>query len=115
MLIFQMKPLVKYRGGKSREIPHILKHIPEYEGKYIEPFLGGGALYFYLEPKEAIINDIEELKKLTPEKQVKDNNEILYNQIRKMFNDHFEKIYSEALLYFFINKTAYSGMNVQTN
>lgn len=53
-----MKPLVKYRGGKSKEIPHIIKHIPRFEGKYIEPFFGGGALFFHLEPKKAIINDI---------------------------------------------------------
>lgn len=53
-----MKPLVKYRGGKSKEIPHLIKHIPSFEGRYIEPFFGGGALFFYLEPKKAIINDI---------------------------------------------------------
>lgn len=141
-----MKPLVKYRGGKSKEIPHIQKHIPRFKGKYIEPFFGGGALFFHLEPKRAIINDInsklmdfylgvkndfdslqkelkeieeiykvnrkkfEELKKQTPEKRVKDDNETLYYQIREMFNDLSEKKYSDALLYFFINKTAYSGM-----
>ena len=141
-----MKPLVKYRGGKSKEIPHIIKHIPEFKGKYIEPFFGGGALFFYLEPKKAIINDInsklmdfyngvkndydklekelieigeiykvnrkkfELLKKQTPEKRVKDDNETLYYQIREMFNGLTDKKYSEALLYFFINKTAYSGM-----
>lgn len=55
-----MKPLVKYRGGKSKEIPNIIKHIPNFSGRYIEPFFGGGALYFYLEPKKAIINDINE-------------------------------------------------------
>ena len=55
-----MKPLIKYRGGKSKEIPNIKKHIPQFSGRYIEPFLGGGALYFYLEPKNAIINDINE-------------------------------------------------------
>jgi len=53
-----MKPLVKYRGGKSNEISNIEKHIPRYRGRYIEPFFGGGALYFHLEPKRAIINDI---------------------------------------------------------
>jgi DNA adenine methylase len=53
-----MKPLIKYRGGKSHEIPNIAKHIPKYTGRYIEPFFGGGALYFHLEPKKAIINDI---------------------------------------------------------
>lgn len=141
-----MKPLIKYRGGKSKEIPHLIKHIPKFKGKYIEPFFGGGALYFYLEPKKAIINDInsklisfykgiqsnfdliqkelkevekyyltnrkifEELKSKTPELRVQDDNEEFYYQIRNMFNDLIEKKYSDALLYFFINKTAYSGM-----
>ena len=141
-----MKPLVKYRGGKSKEIPHIIKHIPKYSGKYIEPFFGGGALYFYLEPKKAIISDInsklisfyngikidfeliqneltqleknysinrrkfEELKSKSPKLRVEDDNETLYYQIRDMFNDLTEKKFSDALLYFFINKTAYSGM-----
>jgi DNA adenine methylase len=141
-----MKPLVKYRGGKSKEIPHLINHIPKFSGRYIEPFFGGGALYFHLEPKRAIINDInsklisfylgvkndfetlkselseiektytinrkkfEELKSKTPDKRVEDENEPLYYQIRDMFNELAEKKYSEALLYFFINKTAYSGM-----
>lgn len=141
-----MKPLVKYRGGKSKEIPHIEKHIPQFSGRYIEPFLGGGALFFHLEPKKAIINDInsklisfylgvkdnfetlkielteieklyvinrknfEELKGKTPDERVEDENEPLYYQIRDMFNDLTEKKYSDALLYFFMNKTAYSGM-----
>ena len=141
-----MKPLVKYRGGKSKEIPHIEKHIPDFNGRYIEPFFGGGALFFHLEPKKAIINDInsklmefykgvksdfetlkkelaeiekiyktnrkkfEELKAKTPTERVDDDNETLYYQIRNMFNDLAERKYSDALLYFFINKTAYSGM-----
>jgi len=141
-----MKPLVKYRGGKSKEIPHLIKHIPQYSGRYIEPFFGGGALFFHLAPQRAIINDInsklisfylgvrdnfetlkaelseiekpyainrkrfEELKSKTPDKRVDDENETLYYQIRDMFNDLTHKKYSDALLYFFINKTAYSGM-----
>lgn len=141
-----MKPLIKYRGGKSNEIIHLIKHIPEYGGRYIEPFFGGGALFFYLEPKRAIINDInaklinfylgvkndfetikaelssiekvynfnrkkfEELKSKTPDNKVDDQNEVLYYQIRDMFNDLSEKKYKDATTYFFINKTAYSGM-----
>ena len=141
-----MKPLIKYRGGKSKEIPKLEKHIPWFNGRYIEPFFGGGALYFYLEPKKAIINDInsklmafysgvksnfellhkelheieklyvqnrrkfEELKSKNPNLRVEDYNEVLYYQIRDMFNDLTSKRYSNALLYFFINKTAYSGM-----
>jgi DNA adenine methylase len=141
-----MKPLIKYRGGKSKEILHLIKHIPSFSGRYIEPFFGGGALFFHLEPKRAIINDInskliafylgvknnfeilkvelteieklytinrkkfEELKSKTPDKRVEDENESLYYQIRDMFNELTEKKYSDAFLYFFINKTAYSGM-----
>lgn len=141
-----MKPLVKYRGGKSKEIPHIELYIPAFKGRYIEPFLGGGALFFHLEPKKAIINDInskliafyqgvksnfeqlqkelleietlyvknrkkfEELKKQHPTLRVEDDNEALYYSIRDMFNGLKEKKYSDALLYYFINKTAYSGM-----
>lgn len=141
-----MKPLIKYRGGKSKEIPNIIKHIPQFSGRYIEPFFGGGALFFYLEPQKAIINDInsklmtfyagvrdnfealrnelseiegiytnnrkqfEKLKSITPDNRVDDINEPLYYKIRDMFNDLTEKEYSDALIYFFINKTAYSGM-----
>ncbi|HLD15300.1 MAG TPA: DNA adenine methylase [Candidatus Nanoarchaeia archaeon] len=52
-----MKPLIKWAGGKSSEIKHIERIIPEFN-RYIEPFFGGGALFFDLEPKKAIINDI---------------------------------------------------------
>ena len=37
-----MKPILKYRGGKSREIKYFKKHIPKFD-TYYEPFLGGGA------------------------------------------------------------------------
>ena len=50
--------MIKYRGGKSKEIPNIMWHIPRFTGRYIEPFFGGGALFFYLEPRRAVINDI---------------------------------------------------------
>lgn len=52
-----MKPIIKWPGGKSREIDKIEHLIPEF-GRYIEPFFGGGALYFHLAPKAAAINDI---------------------------------------------------------
>ena len=52
-----MNPVLKYRGGKSREIPRFLQYIPDDFNRYIEPFFGGGAVFFYLEPDSAIIND----------------------------------------------------------
>lgn len=141
-----MKPILKYRGGKSREIPVIMRYLPSFEGRYIEPFFGGGALFFALEPRRAIISDINDklmafyigvrdnypelikelsqieriyaenrrqfdrLKALHPEERVEDKNEELYYRIRDMFNGKSTNKYSEAVLYYFINKTAYSGM-----
>lgn len=141
-----MKSLVKYRGGKTRELPYLTKHVPKFSGKYVEPFFGGGAMYFHLEPKMAIINDInaklmgfyhavkndfdqlrreldevssiysrnradfEKNKTKNPEARVEDKNESFYYSLRDMFNATDLSKYSEALLYFFINKTSYSGM-----
>ena len=53
-----MRPMLKYRGGKSKEIEYLEPHIPAFQGRYIEPFFGGGAMYFHLEPRVAVINDI---------------------------------------------------------
>ncbi|MCI8992222.1 MAG: DNA adenine methylase [Eubacterium sp.] len=53
-----MNPMIKYRGGKSKEIAHFIDNMPRDYSRYVEPFLGGGALYFYLQPEQAIINDI---------------------------------------------------------
>lgn len=54
-----MKPLIKWAGGKSNEIEKIENMIPKFD-RYIEPFFGGGAVFFDLEPKNAIINDISD-------------------------------------------------------
>lgn len=55
-----MKPFIKWPGGKSSEIQYIENLIPAYE-RYVEPFFGGGAVFFHLEPSKAAINDISEL------------------------------------------------------
>lgn len=38
------KPLMKWAGGKSQLLKELFPRIPDYSGKYIEPFFGGGAL-----------------------------------------------------------------------
>lgn len=52
-----MNPIIKWPGGKSREIDQISHLIPKYR-RYVEPFFGGGALFFHLKPREAAVNDI---------------------------------------------------------
>lgn len=140
-----MNPVLKYRGGKSREIPRFLQYIPDDFDRYIEPFFGGGAVFFFLEPDNAILNDVntrlmtfyrqlrdnysdmriqldqlqqqyeinqEKFKRLkiqSPDKRVPNANEDLYYQMRELFN-HPDDTFLDGVLYFFINKTAYSGM-----
>ena len=53
------KPLIKWPGGKAGEIRQFFSLIPDYD-RYIEPFVGGGALYFHLSPEHAVINDVSE-------------------------------------------------------
>lgn len=48
--------LIKWPGGKSREYKFIKNIIPSYE-RYIEPFFGGGGVFFQEKPEKAIIND----------------------------------------------------------
>lgn len=52
-----MKPVIKWHGGKSKEIPIIEPYLPREYDRYIEPFAGGAALFFHLEPTHGIIND----------------------------------------------------------
>lgn len=141
-----MKPIIKYRGGKSKEIKFFQDYIPKKFEIYHEPFFGGGSVYFNLEPKRARLNDInekltnfyrtvgsnyalirkeldeiqdiyeknradyEERKLKSPDIRVVDENEALYYKLRDMYNGLAPKCYDDASLYYFINKTAYSGM-----
>ncbi len=52
-----MQTLIKWPGGKTKEYPYIKDLIPAFD-RYIEPFFGGGAIFFQLQPREAIINDV---------------------------------------------------------
>lgn len=51
------QPLIKWPGGKSGEFMHIESLVPSFS-RYVEPFFGGGAIFFQLRPQKAVINDI---------------------------------------------------------
>ena len=50
-------PFLKWVGGKRQIMPVIEQHLPKGIKHYIEPFIGGGAVFFHLQPKKAILND----------------------------------------------------------
>lgn len=57
---FEIKPFVKWAGGKMQLLETIEKHLPEKFNRYFEPFVGGGALLFKIQPKSFSINDSNE-------------------------------------------------------
>ena len=72
-----MNPLIKWPGGKSSEINKIEAYIPNYK-RYIEPFFGGGAMFFFLTPPRALINDIS-TSLIEYYKLIKAQDKILYD------------------------------------
>lgn len=55
--VIQAKPIIKWAGGKTQMLGELLPRVPDAYGRYIEPFFGGGALFFALQPQKAVISD----------------------------------------------------------
>ena len=81
-----MKPFIKWAGGKEKELPIILSNIPKSFERYIEPFVGGGAVYFALNKSNSIINDkSEELINLY--RLIQGGNEEFLTKIDELFHN----------------------------
>ncbi|MBP3848036.1 DNA adenine methylase [bacterium] len=52
-----LSPIVKWAGGKEQELKYILPNVPDNFVRFIEPFVGGGAVYFSMGNKNKLIND----------------------------------------------------------
>lgn len=117
----KLSPLVKWSGGKSDEIKEFEKYIPKEYDTYIEPFVGGGALYFYLNHKKCVINDVHK-ELISFYKSIKDGKRL---EIKKFMEEHKneEKEYykirdemkiedelDEAKRFYYLRKTCYRGM-----
>ena len=79
-------PFVKWAGGKRQLIPQIEEHLPQEYNTYIEPFVGGGALFFHLKPKNAVIIDIN-AELINTYKVIKNNVSELIQSLKKHKND----------------------------
>lgn len=81
-----LTPLIKYPGGKTSEIPIIVKYLPKSFNTYIEPFVGGGAVFFHLNNEHNYINDkSEELMLLY--RYVKTDNRTFYKELDNIINN----------------------------
>lgn len=78
-----MKTFIRWQGNKSRYIKKIEKVIPIYTGRYIEPFVGSGALFLNLQPQAWIINDLNK-ELIQCWNNVKDNAEEIIEKFKEL-------------------------------
>lgn len=116
-----IKPFLKWAGGKTQLIPELSKYIPTSFNKYIEPFIGGGAFFFYLNPEKATISDSNE-ELITTYKAVRDNVEEIIEILDRYKNEEtfFYKIRAlnpsklsnteRAARLIYLNKTCFNGL-----
>jgi DNA adenine methylase len=124
------KPFVKFVGGKTQLVPQLLERFPlDWNAEmdlYIEPFVGGGALFFALQPKNAILNDVnadlmnvyanvrDDVEALSTELQEyeakhRQRGEAFYYFMRDSYNARSPSI-GWAATFIFLNKTCFNGL-----
>ena len=54
----EARPFLKWAGGKAKLLGDLGPMVPSFKGRYFEPFIGGGAMFFHLAPRQATISDI---------------------------------------------------------
>lgn len=115
------KPILKWAGGKTQMLGDLLPKVPSSYGRYIEPFFGGGAMFFALQPEQAVIADSNpELINLY--RQVANHVDDVICQLKKYENtqEMFYAVRGEdwtmlpeaeaAARTIFLNKTCFNGL-----
>ncbi len=115
------KPFLKWAGGKTQLLPEIRSRIPTNFNRYIEPFLGGGAVFLSLAPQEAFLTDANE-ELINCFRMVRDYPEELlrsvakfkisekeYYKIRGLEPSKLSCVY-RAARFIYLNKTCFNGL-----
>ena len=121
-----LKPILKWVGGKRQLVPSLLPLMPKSFDLYCEPFLGGGALLFSIQPNKAIVNDInpelislykvvkEDVSSLIKELLTYKNDEEFFYKIRNIDRDlkKFNKLslVKKAARTYYLNKSCFNGL-----
>jgi len=120
-----IKPFLKWAGGKRQLLSEIRKYIPKKIKIYFEPFLGGGAVFFDIQPRKAVISDINQ-ELINVYKVIKYNVDDLITDLSGHINEkeYYYKIrdldrteeyinlspVKKASRIIFLNKTCYNGL-----
>ena len=91
---YNLQPFTKWTGGKRQLLGELRSYMPETYGRYFEPFVGGGALFFDLAPEQAVINDFNE-ELINAYRQIKNNPAELINLLIKHKENNSKDYYLE--------------------
>ncbi|MCF0260067.1 MAG: Dam family site-specific DNA-(adenine-N6)-methyltransferase [Erysipelotrichaceae bacterium] len=117
----KIRPILKWAGGKSQMLKELIPRIPEFSGKYIEPFFGGGALYFATLPEKAVIADsnpelinlyqqiADNVEQVIEKLKTYENSEEIFYQIRSQNWRDLSAVEAAART-LFLNKTCFNGL-----
>ncbi|MBD0390296.1 MAG: DNA adenine methylase [Nostoc sp. C3-bin3] len=115
------RPFLKWAGGKSRLIQQYIPYFPNSYKNYYEPFLGGGAVFFYLQPTAAVLTDIN-AELINTYCCVRDHVEELISILKEHKNRHDRDYYysvrnnyggtgiEKAARLIYLNKTCFNGL-----
>lgn len=117
----RQKPFLKWAGGKRWFVANYSHILPNNFNRYIEPFLGSGAVFFYLQPKQAILGDAN-LDLINTYQAIKENWRLVYRYLRVHHRNHCNKYYyqirssnfrsmeSRAARFIYLNRTCWNGL-----
>jgi DNA adenine methylase len=114
------RPFLKWPGGKRWLAPEIINHISKrLRGRYFEPFLGGGAVFFALRPPRATLSDINS-DLINTYRQVQENPEAILERLRRkrITTNNYYRVRAanptcpleRAIRFLYLNRTAFGGM-----
>lgn len=120
-ILVQAKPILKWAGGKTQMLGDLIPKVPTSYGRYIEPFFGGGAMFFALQPENAVVADSNP-ELINMYRQVADHVDDVINYLKEYENTS-EMFYAVRSLEWtslpkaeaaartiFLNKTCFNGL-----
>lgn len=117
----QAKPILKWAGGKTQMLKDLLPKVPASYGRYIEPFIGGGAMFFALNPNDAIIADsnpelinmytqvADNVDKVIEYLKQYENTQEMFYEVRALEWQELPKAEAAART-IYLNKTCFNGL-----
>lgn len=89
-----LKPFIKWAGGKRWLLSDPSFGLPSFSGRYIEPFLGGGAIFFHLGPSQAILSDVNE-RLIDTCRSIRDEWQLVQASLSEFQEKHSKEFYYE--------------------